>query len=131
MFQEYQTQIEELVDKIKTSEDDFFSKQGRYFEGRKTGHKLYPVKPDLVIKAPHENANVPIINHNVELPVEVRIDEHKDWGTGKKGFTIVFMTQSNGKEYIKTYRHGFDYLGNDLAQAEVKDWVEYVLPIVE
>jgi glutamine synthetase type III len=107
MFKEYEEQINNLIDKIKTAQGKFKTDNAKYFQSLKTGNKSLEVVPDMAKKASDENKEVPTISTTDKFPFEIEIHTHQlnsDWG-----YSIMLTAEVDGKIYKKSIGEGIGH----------------------
>lgn len=117
MFKEYETKINNLVDKIKSSQTKFKIDNGKYFQSLKTGNKVLEVIPEIAEKASDEKKEAPVVDVVDKLPFEVEIHTHELHD--KQGYSVILTAELNSKIYKKSIGEGI---------GQTFDWQEIILP---
>ena len=121
MFTEYETKINNLVDKIKSAQSKFKTDNGKYFQSLKTGNKTVEVIPEMAKKALDEKKEVPVITVTDKMPFEIEIHEYQA-PNNEFGYQIVLKANKDGKDYYYCKGYGI------FAELLTRDWYEF-LPI--
>jgi hypothetical protein len=115
MFTEYEKQINNLVEKIKITQEKFRTDNGKYFQSLKTGNKSIEVIPEMAKKASDEKKEVPVIEVIDKIPFQIEIVEHQNTKDKLYGYTIVLTAELDGKIYQKSIGEGIGL---------TRDWTE-------
>ena len=119
--------ISPIINAIGISQNDYFLKNGRYWQGLKIPNDIpedVGLSFDETIKPYYQKEGWgDLISDLPEmLPIQVEVHQHLKPSTDGTGYVIYFRKKEKGKEYMKSVAYG---KGLDMESFN-KDWYEII-----